>query len=554
MSKQAYKAKNEIFLHTLLFFIICMVVLLVIFLMIGNVGEVASYLDLEKASISQELTTEFCDKNDSQRANFANEIKPSTVFGTKAPHVCIYSTKNDYTMVKTQLFISKQPYSEVSSLSDVSYNEQLLMVQTDSLNSEDINRLYDLTEHGVSLLFLGLPDSVSLQNDDLLNLLGIKRVIGEASWNGIRTSSDLLTGTLVDMPNYRISGIDVVLAGNNKIYACALPVGYVEQHNFDLPPIIWRHIRDGIEGRVYIFNGDYIKTEMGYGILPVVISELNENYIYPVVNAYSVVVTGYPYADNESRENWTRLYSRDKMQIQQDMFATQLKKYAKAYDIRLSCFSPDYEVFKDTDDINLKFYVNEIKSTRGLLADENDGKLQLSDKADSVNFVMWDSSFEFWNEENNTVNYPICFDSIIGDERADDYAVGGFASTLGLFSVKIDINKLLAYEGTDDVWSVYCQEQEVMMGKQRRDFEWMDIVTANEAAGRILKVLQMDTSIEYGRSMIDINISNFNERAWFILRSSKEDLKIDNGTIEKTGSGCYFVTLTDDHATISWKE
>ena len=553
MKRNVFRTKNQLYLYRYFFIMAMMVILAVLFLLIGNMGLTASLLHLDTVSSEEAAFDSFAFSSENERIERNAQIQSAQVIGEGAPSVSLYDPENDNTMVTTQLEITKQPYTVVTSLENVEKGNQLLIVDADSLSADQVSILADLAADGMNLLFTGMPDESSLQNRQLLKLLGIESVNGKATWRGIRTSSSLLTGTMIEKTKYETSGMDVILSDDNKVYASALPDQYWLYENDDLPPIIWRHIEGSGYGRVYVFNGDFMESEMGYGIVPVVISEINENYLYPIINAYCVTASGYPYAYNEERENWERLYSRDKLLIQQDLLSSQLKRYTSVYGVRLTCFSPDYEVMSSTQDNSLTYYTQQLDSSRGLLAKEENGVFMLGGDYQGIEIVDWNPDFRFWDASTGTLYFPICFNSTTDDVQAEEYTIAGFGSTMGIFAVNIDYDNLLDYEGEDDVWTLYCSDQETMLGTQERDYGWLERVTVKEALGRILKLLEMKIEIGYFSDHIDVSVENFENEAWFILRSTCDELKIDNGTIEEIGENCYFVTLNSADAVITWE-
>ena len=543
MKRQVFQIKNQLHVSRYLYIVAFIAVLTVLFLTIANLERIAAMLGLNTQSEAQDQLNLFNEGDADSRIEQLKDNASSTTGNTI--EVVLYDPEEDAAFIRSELELMKQNYAAVSSLSSVEDTATLLVIDADALSEADTAELARLKAQGISLLFSGIPNEGNLSLS-LRELLGIQTIGQVENWPGLRTSEQLYTGTLQEEPEIGIRAYDIRLKENTKVYACALPEEVEEEEQSELPPLAWRYISDD-SGYVYVLNGD----ESEYGMLSVALSEINGSYIYPVVNACCVSVTGFPYVNNDTRDSWTRLYGRDKIGIQRDMLYTQLKRYIDLYDVKLTCFSEEYdELMADEDN----YFVTDILSNSGFIADCRNGKYSLGSGMEANLVEDWQPDFSFIDLEDGSLKLPICFNSTIEDAAPASLEVSRMAGVFGYYALNVDYLDFLSYDGEKDIWTAYCKDQQSGLGNLDEKYGWLDRVTLPEAFARLLQLYQSDISVQYSDTEIAVTVESSDDEGCFLLRTAHAKPTIDNGSIEQLGTNCYFVTVKGDSAVISWEE
>ena len=543
MKRQVFQIKNQLHISRYLNIMAFIAVLAALFLTVANLERIASMLGLSTLSEAREQLDLFNDSDTESRIRQLQDSASQTAGNTV--RVALYDPEENADFIRSELELMKQDYTAVSSLSSPETAVTLLVIDADALSEEDTAVLTRLKAEGTSLLFSGIPNEGVLSLS-LRELLGIQTIDGEKDWPGLRTSEQLYTGTLLEDSEIGVTAYDIRLMVGTKVYACALPEEQGEQENSELPPLAWRYISDD-SGYVYVLNGD----ESEYCMLPVALSEINGSYIYPVVNACCISVTGFPYVNNDTSESWTRLYERDKFGIQRDMLYTQLRRYIDMYGIKLTCFSEEYdELMAD----GKNYFVTDILSNSGFIAEYKNGRYSLGSGMEANIVEDWQNDFRFINRQDGTLKLPICFSSTVAKAAPASFEVARMTAVFGYYAFNIDYLDFLAYDGETDIWTAYCREQQSGLRNLNENYGWLDRVTVPEAFARLLQLCQSEISIRYSDTEIAVTVESNADESWFLLRTAHAKPTIDNGSIEQLGTNCYFVTVEGDSAVISWEE
>lgn len=542
MKRNYFRTENQLKWSTWVYIVLFLFALLFIFLLLGDFYAVQEWAVrlLPKKAAEASVYVEEADEIGAEELQVASN-------GDK---IGIYGEGTYGNILKDQLTLMGQETFQVEELSGDLDGAGILIVDRERLTEEEAALLEKQKQGGVSLLFTQMPNEGELSSA-LMELLGVESVGKLTRFEGMRTSSEMFSGTLLEDEDAEVRAYEVKLARQTKVYADALPKDYEETEAAELPPLLWRYISDGSSGRVYVCNGDFMEREMIYGIMPLVISEVQGSVLYPIVNAYCLLAEGFPYTADESRESWTRLYGRSSFLIQQDLLMPQYRRYADIYNARLTYFSPDYDLFRECEEEKYAYYTREIEASQGLLAEKNGEGLLLPEGGIHADLRDWNPEFSFLEEEGGIclpVNYRIQADP---DAMPDIFDAAGMMSGLGYYALCIDVDALLEYEGEEDIWMDYCSNLEVVLGTQLRDYGFLERVTLEEAARRAGSMLASDTIIEYSEQGIRVKRTDAAETAYFMLRTMEDDLSMEGGTLQKVGKGCYFVEMTGESAVIS---
>ena len=237
------------------------------------------------------------------------------------------------------------------------------------------------------------------------------------------------------------------------------------------------------------------------------------------------------------------------MAIAQDLLSTQYLRYNTEYSSKITYFTEDYEVFKNTQDKKLKYYNDIIESSMGLLALKNGEGLFLENSDEKLNIHAWDDSFSF--TENGDYCLPVNYEYTAEDREENVFSMLGSAVGLGFYSFTNDVEKLLYEHDDRDVWDDYCKYQEVVFGIGSQYCGWLDRMTASQALERLYKHLNAKTEVVYGDGSIDITTDA--DSYWMILKGKAKEISVTGGTAKEIGNRCWLIEVTGGTAEITLK-
>ena len=541
MKRHSFRTKNILETHSLVYISIMLVVLMLFFLLLGNMGRIISSANLDGGEADPAVLKEALEKGPERNAERFSG-------GNGTDCVALFGDRPILGALSSQLMIMNQSYQTVSDLSDLK-GYQFLVIAKESLSDAEMKAVSAYVKAGGHVWITNLNEKLS-RTKAVMDLCGIRKAGTEKKWPGIRFSGDIALGTVLEAPKYKVSALDLKLSNEIKLFACALPKKYKEIEIEDLPPLIWRYMPEETSGFVYVCNGDFMNTEVLFYMLPVILSEVKGNYVYGILNAYCVFVEGMPYAKNEQRESWKRLYSRDKMSILQDLLSAQYLRYYNNYGARITYFSRDYETFRNTEDSNLRYYKELIANSMGLLARKDPKGLFLSDSREKMKIEDWNPGFQFTGE--NKFCLPVNFSYSIQNPEEEEFAALASMVGLGFYAFSNDVDTLLDYNGEADVWDEYCKKQETIFGVGQKIGSWIERVSAAQAIERLDSHLTSDTRVEYRKDGIDITTGA--EQYWMILKGKTEEIAITGGTAEPIGDRCWLIEVNSPHAVITYQK
>lgn len=555
MKRHSFRTKNKLELYSLVYITLMCIILLVFFLILGNVGRIVRKAELDSGQGNSKVIEDVLKKGTGQimDAKFGRTGDPASAAdvsftgGNGTGKVVLYGDRPILDSLASQMIIMDQSYDKISSLS-VPEGCELLVVGKKNLSDEEVQQLTDYAANGVNIWITDLPSRLA-SNNAAKTLMGIETTGSRKSWPGVRVSGDIALGQVMEDAEYKVTALNLKLSNKIKLYASALPKNFKEMENKDLPPLIWRYSGGEGQGYVYVCNGDFMDTEIQYYMLPSILAELNANYAYGIINAYCVFVDGFPYAQNEERESWRRLYSRDKMQIAQDLISAQYLHYYTSYNSRITYFSRDYQEFLQTDDKLLKYYTDNIDNSMGLLAKKTDKGLYLESEKEQLRIRDWEDGFSFTEDGNFCL--PINFEFRIEEEEEPTFNMLGSAVGLGYYAFSNNVEHLLDYDGEADVWDEYSKNQEVVFGIGVKYSDWLERLSAAQAVERLNDHLSAKTDITYSED--GIKITTDAEKYWLILKGKTQNIAMTGGTAKEIGQRCWLIEVDGGEAFIQYQ-
>ncbi len=223
---------------------------------------------------------------------------------------------------------------------DAEHKPEFIVIQGSSIEESDVDIIGDWIQQGAYIIFADMPSLKLIKgNETLRAYLGISEVYqDEVELTGMSLREGFLiggAGDYVEDTDYEedMQDLDLttpwyLLSSGTKMYLAGEIEDedykeYFGEDNFNnyptafLPGIIWRNSID--DARVFVVNGDYMKSDTGIGLLYAMEYEVSGFQIYPVVNAQSTVMTAYPTFASENGEQMNQIYSRDAISVLRDI-------------------------------------------------------------------------------------------------------------------------------------------------------------------------------------------------------------------------------------------
>lgn len=555
--RRTFVTKNQLNVSRYAVIVAGFFVLLVLFCALGNIGLIRAWLSASETRKRALRARQILDEEaPTQQGRIDAELAQRAEQG--GARIALYGSGDLYDLFAAQFFMAKHSYIAADRLDDSVegiMDVDMIFVASETLLPSEAAWLSGRVEAGCTVVF-GVVPSLIERDGALQELLGVEYVGAWQEYAGLRISSEFLDGNLVQDPDRSIAAWEVGLMRQTKVYGFALPEDYESWEYTSLPPVAWRYIAKEGYGAVYACNGDFMYSEIAYALIPLVMRETHGNYVYPVVNAYCVFATGFPYVANEARDEWMWLYSRDKLGIQRDMLMPEFERLAQIYGARITYFSDDYNALLEGDDAGPSDFAREITSQEGQLALRIEGRLCLTSPDDAVLIDAWQEPFRLWDSEAGSYELPL--NHIVTSQNyerlPDPFCLASITGSIGYYGVCVDVDDFLNTTGEANYWSDYTKAVEVLFGTHRRDYDWIDRVTADEALCRINKMLNLKADIAYGDDGIVVTIDEFDGQAWFVLRTGHGDLAVEGAELRTIGEGVYLLSANVGQVVVHWSD
>ncbi len=463
------------------------------------------------------------------------------------------------------------------------------------------------TEDGIHVIFARLPGPDRILSHEILqhDILGISKVLDyNVSLAGMHLFSDFLLGgeAIYEAENEKdLKRQDLNLEvpwymteASTKTYLMGTMEEDVE--NESLPVIIWRNKC----GNAYVFcvNGDYLCNMEGMGILSAMMAETQKYQIYPVVNAQSFVAANYPGFSKENEEEIQKRYSQSQNAVFLELVWPVLATMESQISMKLSCMmTPQFDYEDKNEPVGgvedyLKL-LQEVHGEAGLSLDTiSNTSLQQKLKRDAGFWKQEAKDYEFlsaYTEDEGKVDEILNAPELSGvrtilhkrsDGRepiisyakegvtvqhatsyaqkytfSDDIMNKSIETVLGYANVIADFSKVAYPVTEEDSWEKLAERITSTVITYWKPFSVFGSATVSESDQRIRRFLALDYKVAEAENEIAVEISNFENEAWFILRTKDEQKleKISGGSYTKIEENAYLVLAQSNHLTITWK-
>lgn len=475
-----------------------------------------------------------------------------------------------FILLKNQLTNMKETYESVEFIETIKEDKKGIFLTKEHFEESEIVLLKEAAKKGITLYFLKIP-LINISEDlEFRELLGIRELRESGVWNGIRFISNFLISDMIEYPNYELELIDLSLKQGTKTYAYSLFLkrnkgnGNIEieedntLRNEELPSIIWRntYLYEGKDGSyVFCVNGNsLIESREGAGIITALLSYSEEDYIYPIINAYNFIVKGMPSITNYSNEKLMKLYGKDALGIQQDILTPQIFSYVNKYQLFPTYLSKDANKISNDNGSLAKYFNNQVMVQLGELYqyEEQEGRLYINDK--TIGYEAWSSNFRFdlGNSEYETEGFLPLIQNSNYYEVDNEFSIISATTAFGFVSIYTDIEEVLKEDNKQN-WVDVGKKLGTLLSVQSQKLNYLDRMKHTDTVKRLMKYQLLETNIEKYEEEIVINLDYFAGEAFFILRTTKEILEVENGSYSKIGDNRYLIEFFNHTARIIFR-
>lgn len=498
-------------------------------------------------------------------------------------------------------------YNSVNELVEIRRKQpEVLLIDSNYVNFRtEASYFLTLAEKEISMVFCNLPDVDTVKtNEKLRELLGIKSVEAEeVELNGIKLFSGFLLGgesiyQVKQAEDEARQDLDLtvpwyVAFGGTKTYM----VGLLDDENVRneyLPAIIWRNSHKN--AKIFAVNGDYLYDSTGIGILDAMMAELHSYEIYPVINAQNLTIANFPGFAEENTAETRRLYSRTQKGLYQDIMWPAITSLSGKTELRQTLFFMPQSNYNDgiePTDADYIFYLKEIKEneaeagaslqnrSEGTPLEEkltrdgsfydasNEGYVftagyvgesaNISDMLDKMKNVdafhrvktlvyKYDETMPVvaYAEQNPDIILQSASSDGVNYTFLEDLRMRSLQTALGYSNILLDMYEIAWPNDEGDAWEKQYDVFSRNINTFWKPFEKFDKTTVSASDKRARIMLSVNFADRREGDVIYLQVENFNEEAWFILRLHGEKVQqVSGAESTKLEDGAYLLKITN---------
>ncbi|MBQ1555065.1 MAG: DUF2194 domain-containing protein [Clostridia bacterium] len=478
------------------------------------------------------------------------------------------------------------------------------IVTTSNLSSiSDMDSLMRYVNRGLNVFFAALPQEGSVQYDTYREALGIVSRTGDAQLEGFQAFEGMYAQGKVVCNDYplEVENIRVDATCRKYIFQYSSDPGADQA---EMVPLLWRTVYG--DGQIYILNADFMEQAYSTGLCIGVLSCMESEYAYPIVDAKVNYIDSFPFLSYENGDSMMKFYSRDSQSFIRDQvwpslvtmmkdtdikftglyyayitdaarkaqYSTDTLSYFKKQFSKYECefgfggYHPDvlsgkefeedamnesYDQFKwNMANYNLVTYKYSNQITQSVQADMLQKlrnirvyvcKLQSEDKDE------YQAPLGF--AEGSIVNMPIICEEIT-PSYPDYWKACNMASGMGLSTHSFDLYDVITNNANVNYeWMTYSQELSKQLNLLNRGTSWLTERTSAQAGYHAKRYLCLMPEITFTSNSLTIRCENFDDTASFIVKTERR-LKPDdaNYTAEEISDNFYLVKILKPEVTI----
>lgn len=567
---------------------------LILILFQVSASSVEFFQDEKYRQIVNEERLTLKDKMKAEKGTFSKQKKISYILLTGNGEIPVAVTEG--------LIALKDSYEAVTSLDRVVANAQQaerLIIYNKYYSEKDIENLMVLAGKGVDLIFAALPDT--FEHTFLMNLLGIDEVQEKRmDTDGMRVLEDFMLGGRSDYKKLPVKEIPwLQLKGSTKTYMCGLfkDVKETEIKNEELPPLAWRN-RFG-SAYVFAFNGNFMRENSNVGMFISALANMEDTFLYPAINARVLFVNNFPYLTSENKEEMQKQYSMSARRFLEDYILPDLVAITeKTKDVISAAGNLSFDKEKETsEEINhdtLQSFQNTLLKQSGEIGlsfyDRYDSRKKINS---NLEFFCIESNMKFpffyggglsqtdiykikdkipeagtvirnWEEigktifqflENDLVSVPVTSNGYAYSDE-ENLKLKNAMTGLGVSNHRIDMEDVVYPKNSKDNWRYQSVELGKNLDTYWKPYQIFDAVSLSEEGKRVREYLLMDYHYEVSDSGNEayLQIENFHNKLYFLLRSNKELIEMEGGNWIEAGEGAYLLTIEQKQVNLIFKD
>lgn len=445
-------------------------------------------------------------------------------------------------------------------------------------SSADVEVLNKFIEAKKSIIFLSLPDEKQIRDYDLKKVLGIDEVLGKKDEKQLTLVPGFILGGLHEFSKMNYEIYNLKLSFSTKVFA----------YGKDDSPVIWRNTYEDSE--IYTVNGPFMDTNVGYGFLAALLCEINEDYIYPVVNARFMTYEGLPFISDVNKKNLEKLYNRNAMKFQKDILLSNIltinstrnfvpngyftlgfeQSYKQSIDVQTRKLLEDVstQIYNSGGQIGVRYsgdiesdkvvYHDLFKNQRikSIIVDEDfDDLKNIIDSTESLESVVgpWKrvDSFEFVNKR--VVYIPFTVDGFENIPEKELELLSGVMA-FGAIVQNMSVEDFVLWKGESENFTKSSRVYMKGIDKYRDRFKFLQDKNIIQTANSVKIFRNNHPDIHRSPDKITIDFENWYGDSHFIFKTEKDIIKITNGKVQKIEDGFYLLTATKENVVISLSE
>lgn len=492
---------------------------------------------------------------------------------------------------------------------DIEKLPENIIFQSEKQAMEDMDRLQELAEKGVTIIFASLEDVLEIsKNDTLKNFLGISTVASEETRVvGMKLFDGFLLGGEVtyqakdkeeekEKQDFNLNLPWYLLNSGTKVYMTGLFTKNSGIKDEQLPPVIWRNTVQ--KSSVFAVNGDYLQSAEGIGILEAMMLEASTYTIYPVVNAQNLSITNFPGFASENNETMEKMYSRNQIGVYRDLIWPGLVAVSDQNRLKMTCFvNPqfDYTDANEPDGDELIFYLKQFKEVDAeagfSLAYIKGVSLADKVKRDGDFFASQNSNYRYgaayaneakltgvlnmlkqpllqsvgtivceYNEKrpilsycDNSVTLQMATNHVLRHTYKSDLRMRSLQSVIAYTNAMLDMRDVVWPEENSDGWETIYETFASNLNTYWKIYSYFTPTTISESNERVRNFLNLDYT--HNRTEQEIVLNTNKTGTWFILRTHGEEIeKIEGGIVSQLEDGAYLIQTEQEQVNICLKE
>lgn len=386
----------------------------------------------------------------------------------------------------------------------------------------DPGRLFQYAhEEGKNLIFTHMPKGG--ENEEYDKTIGILKKKETVQIDGVMLFEGMfIQEDMVYFDELEMSVADITVDARCKKLMVEKSKEPVEQK--ELIPLIWKK-RYG-EGCFYVVNGDFFGAEEGMGIFTGILCQIEEDFIYPVVNAKAILLDSFLDLDNPYEDQIQSMYNRDTYMFLRDIVWPAIVKLGESDTL---IFSARLNKPLEKEDEKNYNYLADLFEKRGYEIDDSLTRQKLE-----LPYVSF------------------------GHERKEEeiFHMQSSISGRGLATHYLDVSQVLGRNAgkPEYEWSSYSLELSKLSRDLYKETDWMDAMVVSQAFERYKRYLLMDPVIKKEKGQIIIETGNFNELCFYMIRTEKTVLPGEGYEVQEIGEGAYLVKVLQESIVIGLEE